>query len=613
MKNIPAKKRLIIRLPKLATMAFVFWGLSSGSHLDAAPVWPNQELPPHIAPEAKKGLEVRVLSPRDASLYRTAFNAQEKADWALADKALAKIDNKGLVGHVLADRYLRKGITVQEAKDWFASYSEMPEANALYISTKHLDGFSSAAISPPQSASEWQGTNAFVSPTGFRSTNDNEHPVKGPLKSQINTALRRGNPSKANEILESALNQGAVSITAAGDLSSRIAATFFYSGDIDNARKAAHIGAESGAPLGLWIEGLATWKQRDFKASANSFAQLAGSSDPSSWNQSAAAYWAYRAHSRLGDKPEAYRWLAVAAQSPHSFYGAMASGLMGRQTERSWKMPELEEKSVAALLAEPAGWRALALAQVGRNDLAESELRHLLSTNSGDIQTAALALAEKTHMPSLVLQLSGATARNHGKPFDAALYPVPPWKPSRGFTVERALIYAIMRRESQFDPEAVSSRGACGLMQIMPKTARLVDETRGEDSGNCADRLLDPATNVDMGQKYVHVLAEKPFIGNNLLFMLVAYNGGPGNLVRRLNGYDPSDPLLFIESLPVRETRDYVEQVLLHYWMYKERLSQPETAVMQLAHGEWPEFALRDDAGGHEMAKVELVRMDGTR
>jgi soluble lytic murein transglycosylase len=227
-------------------------------------------------------------------------------------------------------------------------------------------------------------------------------------------------------------------------------------------------------------------------------------------------------------------------------------------------------------------------------------LRLLLAGSPREIQMATLALADYAHMPSMLLQLSSVTFRDKGKPYDAALYPLPPWEPTGGFTVDRALIYAIMRHESQFDTEAVSSRGACGLMQIMPATARHIANdnerpVRGAKSP-CTDPLFDPAVNIDMGQKYVRILADNPLIGDNLLFLLAAYNGGPGNLAHWLAGTDKTDPLLFVESLPVRETRDYVQQVMMQYWMYRTRLSDSESSVAQLSRDEWPRYALGNDS-----------------
>ena len=606
MNTVSAKEQTLRRLPKLAAMALVFWGLSSSSHLDAAPVWLLQS----------------DMTAQDAALYRAAFAAQEKADWTFADKALAQVADKRLVGHVLADRYMHRAPALDEAKLWLSTYSFLPEAEAIYAKTKGITGFSAAKIEKPMSVDEWEGSDGFSSPSGFRSVNDNGRVfLKTSAKTEINAALRRHDPTKARLLLATALNKRTLPIAHANDLTSRIAAAFFYEGNVDSARSMARIAAKSGAPLALWIEGLSAWKQHDFGTSAHSFTELAETAGLSPWNQSAAAYWAYRATSRLGDKTQSYHWLAEAAKYPQTFYGVMASNLMGHQVERSWKMPELDAKYISVLTSQPFGWRALALVQVGRSDLAESQLRRLLSDSPHETRMPALALAEKAGMPSLLLQLSGVASVKNGKPLDAALYPLPPWEPVNGYTVDRALIYAIMRHESQFDTAAVSARGACGLMQIMPSTARHIANenklARGIKS-NCSDRLLDPAINVDMGQKYVRILADQPLIGDNLLFLLAAYNGGPGNLAHWIASGDRSDPLLFIEGLPSHETRDYVQQVMLHYWMYRSRLSQPDNAMASLAQGQWPRYVVSDltkraAAQGLELASLETAKLTKTR
>jgi soluble lytic murein transglycosylase-like protein len=178
-----------------------------------------------------------------------------------------------------------------------------------------------------------------------------------------------------------------------------------------------------------------------------------------------------------------------------------------------------------------------------------------------------------------------------------------------GFKIDRALLYALIRHESQFDPLAVSDRGACGLMQLLPATAKLMTDNVAdrESERNCSGRLRDPAFNMALGQKYVRHLTDQPLIGDNLMLLLAAYNEGPGKLARGLHAgelkakrmrgisshreYEKEDPLLFLESLPTRETHDYIEQVLMHYWGYRARLDEPETSLTELAHGQWPRYA----------------------
>ena len=619
-----------VRLPKLAAMTLVFLGLSTNAPLDAAPTWSvgTPDAHTHILSQDKADRAAslaladknHVLSQTDAALYRAAFAAQERLDWQTADDALAQLKDKRLTGHVLADRYTRRGVFLEEARQWMASYADLPEAQALYDQVRPTRGFAKAGMVRPLTAASWSGGGEVNASSGFRLHSGLVH--KNTADANIEARLRHSDPMIARAMLETATKRGTVSTDESNAASAQIAANFFYAGQTERAGNLAHKAAAAGVPLGLWIDGLSTWKQKDYKASAQSFSRLAQASGLSSWDHAAASYWAYRAARRIGDTDQANRWLIEAAKHPRSFYGSMAASLMGRPIDRSWIMPELNTKNISTLAQYPAGGRALALLQVGKIDLAEGELRRLNPTGHRDVQNAVLAVAENAHMPSLTLQLAGVATNDNGQFYEGAQYPLPSWQPVNGFKVDRALIYALVKRESQFDPDAVSQSGACGLMQIMPSTARQIsnDNPVGKSGTTCPERLFDPATNMEMGQKYVRVLAGQPMIGDNLLLLLAAYNGGPGNLSRWMDGDNRSDPLLFLESLPIRETRDYVQAVLLHYWMYRSRLAEPETTAAQLAHGEWPRYALNDNdmrwAGttqGVELASAELVRMNGTR
>ena len=93
---------------------------------------------------------------------------------------------------------------------------------------------------------------------------------------------------------------------------------------------------------------------------------------------------------------------------------------------------------------------------------------------------------------------AGHTTTPKGK-LEAALFPIPPWQPESGFIVDRALIYALMRQESAFNPRAKSVDGARGLMQLMPATAGFVARQRFR--GSRRNRLFDPALNLELGQR----------------------------------------------------------------------------------------------------------------
>lgn len=632
------------RLPHLAATAFFFLGLSAHPHVEANTQWIEAlrlSVPPVASAATKQpdpkqntakqtaavmnelelagGGRIQVLTPRDAALYRAAFEAQARGDWQTADNALQQTKDKRLTGHVLADRFSRRAPTLDEAQLWLASYADLPEAESIYAQAKRLKGFASAHIVKPLSGLDWSSDSGpSGSPFGFRapvsSQDDTQNkPTRAGLS--IKAALRRGEPSIARELLATEIQRGNLTPQAINDISARIAASFYYNGQIERARSLAHSAAEGGSPLGLWIDGMAAWKQQDYAASLRSFASLAQAPKLSSWDHTAAAYWAYRGAKAVGDDVQAHHWLTTAAQEPHSFYGYLAARLSGHRRDALATLPELNAKNIDVLAGHREGWSALALVQTGRSDLAEAELRRLKLTGHRDLQRATLALAETAHIPSLSLQLGGVAINDNGQPYEAAQYPLPPWQPTDGFKIDRALIYALIKHESQFDPTAVSDSGACGLMQIMPSTAREIINDNGDNgtatakARTCPHQLFDPATNMTMGQKYVRVLSGQPMIGNNLMLLLAAYNGGPGNLSRWLDGQDKADPLLFMESLPMRETRDYVQQVLLHYWMYRSRLAEPEDSAMKLAKGEWPRYVLNDN-NDDIIAKTPTKRAD---
>ncbi len=110
-----------------------------------------------------------------------------------------------------------------------------------------------------------------------------------------------------------------------------------------------------------------------------------------------------------------------------------------------------------------------------------------------------------------------------------------------------ALLHSIIRAESNFDPNAVSAKGAVGLMQLMPDTARLYG----------VQDITDPATNIHGGARFLADLLKQ--FHNNLELSLAAYNAGP-TTVARYGGTVP----------PYPETREYIARVLRYYREYQQ-------------------------------------------
>jgi soluble lytic murein transglycosylase-like protein len=207
-----------------------------------------------------------------------------------------------------------------------------------------------------------------------------------------------------------------------------------------------------------------------------------------------------------------------------------------------------------------------------------------------------LGVATAAGLNGLSSQLAAASQSADGRPRDFARYPLPRLQPQGGFRVDPALLYGIALQESRFDAAAVSPAGARGLMQIMPATASYITGDPAWREPAAAKRLNDPALSLDLAQRYVHHLARHDGVDGNLIRVLAAYNAGPGNLLKWLPAHGHrADPFLFIEAIPLDETRNYVQQVLANSWIYASRLKLPSRSLDQIAAGEFPRFAGPDE------------------
>jgi soluble lytic murein transglycosylase-like protein len=218
----------------------------------------------------------------------------------------------------------------------------------------------------------------------------------------------------------------------------------------------------------------------------------------------------------------------------------------------------------------------------------------LLGYGQGDVSYGVMVASEIAGLAETTMRSMKINYPHGGGP-DIAAYPIPKWVPEGGFRTDRALIYALIRQESSFNPDAVSPAGARGLMQLMPATARFVARVSGHPAAD-AERLGDPELNMTLGQNYLQLLLSESGVNYDLFRLAVAWNGGPGNMERwRRAADDPADPLLYIETIPAKETRNFIEQVLANFWIYRHRLGQQAPSLDALASGAWPTFVETDD------------------
>lgn len=134
------------------------------------------------------------------------------------------------------------------------------------------------------------------------------------------------------------------------------------------------------------------------------------------------------------------------------------------------------------------------------------------------------------------------------------------------YEVDPLLLAAIMRTESHFNPDAVSPRGARGLMQIMPDTASWAAE-QIPLPGFELEELNDPTVNITIAAWYIRFLFN--YFQQPTVVSLAAYNAGPGTVKGWLEDAVWSGSLADVETIPYRETRQYVERVVQAYKLYR--------------------------------------------
>ncbi len=133
------------------------------------------------------------------------------------------------------------------------------------------------------------------------------------------------------------------------------------------------------------------------------------------------------------------------------------------------------------------------------------------------------------------------------------------------YGVDPLLIVSVMREESKFLPQSESHKGALGLMQLMPDTARWIAQSIG-DKNFRDDEMLEPDKNIQYGTWYLASLV-KQFHGN-ITLALAAYNGGRTHVNQWLANNTLDVDHLKVQDIPFPETRDYVQRVLKSYQTY---------------------------------------------
>jgi soluble lytic murein transglycosylase len=302
-------------------------------------------------------------------------------------------------------------------------------------------------------------------------------------------------------------------------------------------------------------------------------------------SRSRAAYWAGCAAEALGQGDEAVKWFNLAAQNVTTFYGQLAvSKLHQDQLQALPPDPKPSREDIAHFEHQEMTQAAHMLGEIKETDLVQPFLLKLidLAQTPGERELAA-NLAQSLGRPDIAVTVARQSEKQ-GVPLIQSGYPV---VPSAGEKPEHALVLGLIRQESAFHADAVSSAGAKGLMQLMPATAAQIAKALKvvfKKRDNLSAQLTsNPSLNVKLGSAYVGDLLND-FNGSYLL-TATAYNAGPGRVRHWLKDMgDPRspdvDPVDWIESIPYWETRDYVERVLEATQIYRRKLGHATTTLL---------------------------------
>ncbi len=336
------------------------------------------------------------------------------------------------------------------------------------------------------------------------------------------------------------------------------------------------------APLARFRAALIAFVSGSFRTAAEEWDALAATR-PQSDESVAARYWGGRAWSRMKRQATAIeRWRAILHDDPLSYYATLSARRLGAPTSLVGLTTDTTTGATPARL-DSALTRAALLEQLGMLVEERFEVEHATRYVGNDpaaIEAAGAAFV-RAGEPSRAIAFGWHVVGRSGAAGDSArrdirvyrlLYPLAYTDQlvadARARGLDPALVAAVVRQESDFNPRAVSSAGARGLMQVLPAVARAFPGARHNTPGGGVgggDRwdpstLDDPAVNLSIGVGHLATFIAQE--RGDTLRGLAAYNAGPSRVTVWAARRGVSDPEVFVERIPFAETRDYVRAIV---------------------------------------------------
>jgi len=316
--------------------------------------------------------------------------------------------------------------------------------------------------------------------------------------------------------------------------------------------------------------GIIAFIQNDRRTAAAQLDSLVAR-DSNSVEALAAEYWAGRAYSALGDKTRAtLRWRSIIASDPLSYYAVLAAKRLDTTLVAADRSPPNYARVPAV---DSALTRVIELKDVGMDVEAGFEndrlFRDALANPTRLVATAHALAGTDQASRSISMGRRALDEIGHSPENYRLYFPVLERETlissSKQNGLDPVLVAALIRQESNFNPQATSPAGARGLMQLMPDVGKGLAASQGISPWD-ADMLYQPATNIKLGTAHLRGLVRKY---PEVVKVLAAYNAGEARVEKWSTKTGANDPELFTERIPFVETRDYVRIILRNRAYYQ--------------------------------------------
>ncbi|MFN3903436.1 transglycosylase SLT domain-containing protein [Rehaibacterium terrae] len=342
-------------------------------------------------------------------------------------------------------------------------------------------------------------------------------------------------------------------------------------------------------PASAWDARLHEWQVREALARQDDAAALAAL-ERMPEAQRRDARWRYfeaRLRERRGERDLAHALYAEAARDA-SFHGFLAADRLNQPYALCPKTPRTPAEIAAEVASHPGLVRAFELRRIDRPGWAEREWRAAVAGFDATRRIEAVRLARRQFWHDRAVFFLGREDPDELRYYRLRFplsYPRTVRAEAERHGLGPAVVAAEIRAESAWMREARSHADARGLMQVLPATGAAVARRHGIAWGG-PDTLYRPVTNIRIGTAYLREMIDRH--DGKYFLAMAAYNAGPAPVQRWLAQRPDLDPDFWIETIPFKETRDYVARVLAFSVIYDWRLGQESPPVSERMLGRDP-------------------------